>query len=637
VGSRSVPARPAASSAAGGSGWGVVAAAGADVAGPFAGVFLAGAFFAGGFAAVALAAGAFFAGAFFAGAFFAAGGDVGAVGAGGAAAGAAASVGGGVGSDVVTRPATPLTTRLATVIGSLATEVIVERSFMAPLKPLPARTLATCAGERCVSLTTSSRPRRGSHASGHGAERVVLGQQLVDPRRAAPYAARTVWHGGGMDQTRTDTIIEVLGEAFAPLMEADPPAFRAKYRTMASDPHSFYRGTACLFYRDVVQDGDDDPFATGDAARIWVHGDLHVENFGTYLNSDGRLVFDVNDFDEAYLGRFTWDLMRFAASLHLVGWQKALPDEVVAGLVERYLRAYLDQVERYVATDDDTGEFELHLDNTEGPIRAALVTARRRRRADLLDGNTREVEGTRRFRDDDPSLRRLEDGERDAVVVAYDRYLETIPAHRRSDRALYYDLRDVAGKSGFGIGSAGLPAYNLLIEGHSQALDNDVLLSMKQANVPAISRYVDTSAVEAYFEHEGHRTAVSQRALQVHTDPLLGHTSVGGVGYVVSEVSPYEVDLDWTHLTEPDDIEQVVGLLGRATAKIHCASDEDSDQHLVDFQVESAITDAVAGREDELVAWLGEFGREYAARVREDHVTFVDAFREGLVGVDATA
>ncbi|MDN4176034.1 DUF2252 family protein, partial [Nocardioides sp. SOB77] len=73
-------------------------------------------------------------------------------------------------------------------------------------------------------------------------------------------------------------------------------------------------------------------------------------------------------------------------------------------------------------------------------------------------------------------------------------------------RALFYELRDVVGKSGFGIGSAGLPAYNLLVEGYRAALDNDVVLSMKQANVPAVSRFVDTAAVDGYFEHEGHRT-----------------------------------------------------------------------------------------------------------------------------------
>ena len=51
---------------------------------------------------------------------------------------------------------------------------------------------------------------------------------------------------------RTDTIIEVIREAFAPLMRADPVAFRAKYRKMALDPHAFYRGSACLYYNDVT-------------------------------------------------------------------------------------------------------------------------------------------------------------------------------------------------------------------------------------------------------------------------------------------------------------------------------------------------------------------------------------------------
>ena len=444
-------------------------------------------------------------------------------------------------------------------------------------------------------------------------------------------------HDPAADTTtdRTDVIVAVLADAFAPLMEADPAAFRAKFRTMSKDPHAFYRGTACLFFHDMVEGDGEDPYATGAAGRIWVHGDLHVENFGTYLNSDGRLVFDVNDFDEAYLGRFTWDLQRFAASLALMGWQKALPVDDVTRLTEVYLRAYLDQVRDYVASETDH-DFSLDLDNTEGPILAALVTARRRRRADLLDANTVEVDGVRRFADH-PSVRRLEDDERARVVSAFEDYLETIPPRRRSDRDLFYEVRDVVGKSGFGIGSAGLPAYNVLVEGYSQALDNDVVLSMKQANVPAISRYVDTAEVERYFEHEGHRTVVSQRALQVHTDPMLGYTDLDGVGYVVSEVSPYEVDLDWTGLTEPDDIEAVVGLLGRATAKIHCASDEDSDEDLVEGQVEDVITEAVQGREDELVAWLTEFGASYAERVREDHARFVQAFRDGRIGVTATA
>lgn len=439
---------------------------------------------------------------------------------------------------------------------------------------------------------------------------------------------------------RSEVIVGVLADAFAPLMEADPAAFRTKYRKMAADPHAFYRGTACLFFSDLTgTQGPGDPrwgedFCDEQSGRIWVHGDLHVENFGTYLNSDGRLVFDVNDFDEAYLGRFTWDLQRFAASMALMGWQKALPEADVRRLIGAYVRAYLAQVDDYrrSAQDDD---FALHLDNTSGPVHAALVAARCQRRADLLDGMTVLGDGERTFREDG-SVRRLGKAERARVVSAFEGYLETIPEDKRFDRELFYELRDVVGKSGFGIGSAGLPAYNLLVEGQSQALDNDVVLSMKQANVPAISRFVDAGEVERYFRHEGHRTVVSQRALQVHTDPLLGHTSIDGVGFVVAEVSPYEVDLDWSGLTEPDDIRDVVDLLGRATAKIHCASDEDSEQDLVDFQVEDAVAASVHRRRREFTEWITEFGLAYAEQVREDHALFVHAFREGRIGVSAT-
>ena len=244
-------------------------------------------------------------------------------------------------------------------------------------------------------------------------------------------------------------------------------------------------------------------------------------------------------------------------------------------------------------------------------------------------------DGVRRFVEDG-TTRRLRRAERAKVVAAFRGYLDTIPESKRFDRALFYELRDVVGKSGFGIGSAGLPAYNVLVEGYSQALDNDVVLRMKQANIPALSRFVDTSEVERYFEHEGHRTVVSQRALQVHTDPLLGHTEIDGVGYVVSEVSPYEVDLDWGGINEPDDIAAVVDLLGRATAKIHCASDEDSQQDLVDFQVEEAISRCWRGAARSSRRTASTSGSRTRRRVRADHALFVDAFREGRIGIAST-
>jgi uncharacterized protein (DUF2252 family) len=253
----------------------------------------------------------------------------------------------------------------------------------------------------------------------------------------------------------------------------------------------------------------------------------------------------------------------------------------------------------------------------------------------MLDRLTTVDDWDRRFRDA-AGVRRLDDAERDKVKDAFDRYLQTIPKTKRF-RGIAYDVKDVIGKTGFGIGSAGLPSYSVLIEGFNQALDNDVVLSMKQGNVAAPSRVITDENVHEYFKHHGHRTAVSQRALQAHADPLLGYTDIDGVGFVVSEISPYEADLDWSELTEPDELTEVIEQLGRAVAKVHCVSDTDSDQSLVDFQTEEAIMTVIGDEVDEFVADLVEFGLGYAATVRDDHRHFVEAFREGRIpGITST-
>ncbi len=48
-------------------------------------------------------------------------------------------------------------------------------------------------------------------------------------------------------------------------------------------------------------------------------GDAHVRNLGAFAAPDGRLVFDINDFDETIRGPFEWDVKRMATSLILAG------------------------------------------------------------------------------------------------------------------------------------------------------------------------------------------------------------------------------------------------------------------------------------------------------------------------------
>ena len=425
---------------------------------------------------------------------------------------------------------------------------------------------------------------------------------------------------------RAGTIVGVLVEAFADLMEADADAFRTKFRKMAADPFAFYRGSAVLFYADMAT--TEDRWSDERTSRVWIHGDLHAENFGTYMDATGRIVFDVNDFDEAYLGHVSWDLRRFVASFALLAWRKAFSDEVIGELITVYLHAWLDQVEAFTRSDADR-EFALVAGNTEGAVHELIRATAARTRLGLLDRMTVVEDGERRFADNKRN-RRLEDDERAEVLDALERYKATLPP-RPWRQEVAYDVKDLIGTGGFGIGSAGLPAYNVLLEGYDQALENDVVLSVKQGAVPAPAKIVDDPEISGYFEHEGHRTAVSRRALQSHASQFLGHTVIRGRGFVVAELSPYELDLDWEDLTEPDDIRPVLEQLGRATAKLHCVGDADSDHTLVPFQTEEAIVTMLAGRREEFVADLVEFAHAYARRTQEDHRHFVDAFRAGAI------
>jgi hypothetical protein len=85
---------------------------------------------------------------------------------------------------------------------------------------------------------------------------------------------------------RGEEIVRVLAGAFGDLIEADERAFRRKFRKMAASPFAFYRGSAPLFYADVVR--LEDPWADERTSRVWIQGDLHAENFGTYMDSAWR-------------------------------------------------------------------------------------------------------------------------------------------------------------------------------------------------------------------------------------------------------------------------------------------------------------------------------------------------------------
>jgi hypothetical protein len=92
-----------------------------------------------------------------------------------------------------------------------------------------------------------------------------------------------------------------------------PADLRLKHTAMKRSGFSFLRAT---FYRwtQVWPEVCADLVMTPVLRAI---GDLHVENFGTWRDSEGRLIWGINDFDEAYSLPYTSDLVRLAVSAKL--------------------------------------------------------------------------------------------------------------------------------------------------------------------------------------------------------------------------------------------------------------------------------------------------------------------------------
>jgi hypothetical protein len=80
------------------------------------------------------------------------------------------------------------------------------------------------------------------------------------------------------------------------------------------------------------------PAAVGLSPKGAKRGDAHIENWGTWRDAEGRLVWGVNDFDDAALLPYTYDLVRLATSARLASGLAGSPNDQADWILSGYLR-----------------------------------------------------------------------------------------------------------------------------------------------------------------------------------------------------------------------------------------------------------------------------------------------------------
>jgi hypothetical protein len=107
-----------------------------------------------------------------------------------------------------------------------------------------------------------------------------------------------------------------------------------KHKRMASDPFMFLRATYYSWARKIEKWCPE----LGDAPHVLAVGDVHTENFGIWRDREGRLVWGINDFDEAAPMPYLFDLVRLATSARLAPGLPLTPAEVGTAILGGYQR-----------------------------------------------------------------------------------------------------------------------------------------------------------------------------------------------------------------------------------------------------------------------------------------------------------
>jgi uncharacterized protein (DUF2252 family) len=256
-----------------------------------------------------------------------------------------------------------------------------------------------------------------------------------------------------------------------------PGLFERKLARMVASPFAFLRGSARLYYEVLRQQPE---LAEGPDGEGQLIGDLHLENFGAYrpaaFDGGGAVehdaTFGLNDFDDATIGPWRFDLLRLATSLILAG--RELGARGSEGLV--MVEGLLDAWNRHA-----------HAPKTLRPppvppsVVALVEQVRARPRQALLDARTTVTKGRRCFVRG-PRYRNLPARLVRQVPEAMERYLESLDVAVRPP-AERLRVLDAAFRVA-GIGSLGVLRIAVLVTGKGGS-DGGWVFDLKEQGQPS--------------------------------------------------------------------------------------------------------------------------------------------------------
>jgi len=339
-----------------------------------------------------------------------------------------------------------------------------------------------------------------------------------------------------------------------------PQMIPLKYERMLESPFGYFRGAVPVMAADLAVMAN-----TGIVTQIC--GDAHVRNLGAFAAPDGRLVFDINDFDETTRAPFEWDLKRLATSLVLAGRamsaKKGVCEQAVLAFALQY-RKFVEMFARMPVTE--IAHFQVHRLQRISPVSKALLQAERSTPMLTVEQLTEpgKTPGSRVFKENKPLLSRVNGSQRRAVLASLVEYTASLLPAPRHFLAQYHPV-DVGFKV-VGTGSVGLRDYVIYLEGNGPG--DPLFLQIKEQPGSAYAPYVSAQGLAL---HQGQRVVNGQRAMQFQSDPFLGWTTIANRHYEVRQLNDHKGSISVEDLAG-EGLLQYAEMCGELLARGHSRS-----------------------------------------------------------------
>ncbi|MBO3129193.1 DUF2252 domain-containing protein [Dermatophilus congolensis] len=393
---------------------------------------------------------------------------------------------------------------------------------------------------------------------------------------------------------------------------------------MTQSVYAYFRGTVDVMTGDLAAGP-----RTG--VHIVIDADAHLGNFGLYASPERRIVFDLNDFDEAGVGPWEWDIKRLATSLALVQRSKGVPAEIInddiVALVTTYA-TYLRTLVEARATDRYFASVDAGWFSSGGTrvLNKTVEKARQRTSEQALDriGMRHEESGRLVLKADPPLLIPRSEKGLASAARRFEDYRYTL----LTDRALLlsqYRVNDAARRV-VGVSSVGTHCSIVLLQGPNgeplilqskEALPSvlETQAGITQADMPGVNPCgADTDQRDRYCR----RVTEGQRVLQATSDPFLGRTvDPDGRNHYWRQFRDHKGSVDLGKAT-PHEVRMYSALCAQLLARAHAQSPD-----------AAAASGYLGGSGGGFTHAVATWAAAYADVIEDDFRVFTEAVNDG--------